>query len=437
MVLAFTVAAGLVTAVACGVVPALRASRPDLMDVLRQGGGSPGLTAGRAVRNAVIVVEVAASFVLLIGSGLMLRSFVALQHVNPGFVPNGVLTFLMPARGQQPAERALFMRRMRERLRALPGVRAASAASPLPLDGQLANARWGPEAAKADPSLYRQADVKFILPDYFETLRTRLIQGRTFTDADNAATDAKIIIIDDHLAAKAFPNQPAVGMRILARIRTTDAEPFEVIGVVAHQRHASLAVDGPDAMFFADGYVGPGAANGWIVRTDGDPSGLAAAIRAAITEVDPKATLAEVQPMTTLVDRAMAPTRFAMLLFGLFAGVAVVLAGVGLYGVLSTVVRQRTAEIGMRMVFGAPRSSIFGLVIGQGLRLTAAGVAIGLLCAFGITQLMRSLLVGVTPTDPITFAVMTVLFFAIAAVACWLPAHRAAGLDPTVALREE
>jgi len=265
IVLAFTVTAGLVTAITCGVVPALRASRPDLMEVLRQGSGSPGLRAGRALRNAVIVAEVAASFVLLVGSGLMLRSFVALQHVNPGFDPNGVLTFLMPARGQQNAERAQFMRQMRERLRALPGVQGVSAAAPLPLDGQLTNARWGTEAAKADPSLYRQADVKFILPDYFETLRTRVIQGRTFSEADNAATDAKLIIIDDHLAARAFPNQSAVGKRLLARIRTPEAEPFEVIGVVAHQRHASLAIDGPEGMFFSDGYVGPGAANRWII----------------------------------------------------------------------------------------------------------------------------------------------------------------------------
>jgi len=160
-------------------------------------------------------------------------------------------------------------------------------------------------------------------------------------------------------------------------------------------------------------------------------------VRAAIGEIDPKATLAEVQPMTDFVDRAMAPTRFAMLLFGIFAGVAVVLAGVGLYGVLSTVVRQRTAEIGMRMVFGAPRGSIFTLVIGEGLRLSAAGVGIGLLAAFGITRLMATLLVGVQPTDPITFVAITLLFFTIAAIACWLPAQRAAALDPAVALREE
>src|SRR5438034_5726719 len=189
-------------------------------------------------------------------------------------------------------------------------------------------------------------------------------------------------------------------------------------------------------MFFADGYVGPGAANRWIVRTAGDPTALTPAVRAAIGEIDPKATLAEVQPMTAFVDRAMAPTRFAMLHFGIFAGVAVVLAGVGLYGVLSTVVRQRTAEIGMRMVFGAPRASIFTLVIGEGLRLSAAGVGIGLLLALAFTQVITSLLVGVTPTDPATFATMTVVFFAIAGVACWLPAHRATGLDPTVALRE-
>src|SRR5438094_1355599 len=247
IVLAFTIAAGLMTAIACGVVPALRASRPDLMDVLRQSGGSAGLKAGRALRNSVIVAEVAASFVLLIGSGLMLRSFVALQHVNPGFDPNGVLTFLMPARGQQPAERAQFMRQVRALLRALPGVLGVSATGPLPLDGQVANARWGPEAAKADPSLYRQADVKFILPDYFETLRTRLIQGRTFTEADNAAKDAKLIIIDDHLAARAVPNQSAVGKRLLARIITADAEPVEVIGVGAHKRHASLEIQVPEA----------------------------------------------------------------------------------------------------------------------------------------------------------------------------------------------
>jgi putative ABC transport system permease protein len=435
-VLTFTIFAGLATAFVCGLVPALRASRPELMDVLRQSGGSPGLRAGRAVRNAVVVVEVALSFVLLIGCGLMVRSFIALQRIQPGFEPSGVLTFFLPARGQRPEERVTFIRQLRDRLHALPGVQSVTAATGLPLDASLANGRWGTEAALADPSLYKQADVKAILPGYFETLRTPLLAGRTFTEADNA-TNAKLIIIDDHLAAKAFPNQAAVGQRIVSRVITPEAEVFEVVGVVSHQRHAALEVDGLDGMFFTDGYFGGGAIARWAVRADGDPARLIPSVRAAIAAIDPKATPAEMQPMMTFVDNAMAPMKFAVLLIGVFSVMAVVLAGIGLYGVLSTVVRQRTPEIGMRMVFGAPRASIFTLVIGEGLRLSAAGVGIGLLMAFAITQWLRSLLVGVTPTDPITFATITVLFFGIAVVACWLPAHRAAGLDPTVALREE
>jgi putative ABC transport system permease protein len=443
MVLAFSAIAGLVTAVACGILPALRASRPDLMDVLRQSGRAPGLQGSRLLRNGVVITEVALSFVLLVGSGLMVRSFSALQRVDPGFDANGVLTFLLPARGQMPAEREVFMRQVRERLRALPGVQAVSATNPLPLDGSTANGRWGPEAAAANPSLYLQADAKMVLPGYFEALRTRLIAGRTFTEADNASA-AKLMIIDDRLAAKAFPDQAnpsqyAIGRHLLSRISTPDAERFEIIGVVAHQRHASLQTDGPEGMFFTDGYVGHGAASRWIVRTagGGDPSRLTASVRAAILAIDPKATLADARPMSALVDRAQAPLRFAMLLMSLFGGVAVLLAAIGLYGVLSTVVRQRTAELGMRMVFGAERGRIFTLVLGEGLRLSAAGIAIGLVAALAFTQVMRSLLVSVTPADPLTFAAMTALFFVIAALACWLPAQRAAGLDPIVALRND
>lgn len=443
-VLTFSAIAGLVTAMTCGIVPALRASRPDLMDVLRQSGRSPALKGGgKLLRNGVVMTEVALSFVLLVGSGLMVRSFAALQRVDPGFDANGVLTFLLPARGQMPEERAVFMREVQTRLRALPGVQAVSAATPLPLDGTTTNARWGPEAAAANPSLYLQADAKIVYPGYFDTLRTRVIAGRTFTEADNQSA-AKVMIIDDRLAARAFGNQPdpaqyAIGKHLLSRISTPQAERFEIIGVVAHQRHASLAVDGPDGMFFTDGYVGHGAASRWAVRTNGDsdPARLTASVRAAIASIDPKATIAEVQPMTAFVDRAQAPLRFAMLLMGLFGGVAVLLAAIGLYGVLSTVVRQRTAELGMRMVFGAERMRIFTLVIGEGLRLSAAGLVIGIIAALGFTRVMRGLLVSVSPADPITFGAMTMLFLVIAVVACWLPAQRAAALDPIVALRSE
>jgi len=280
-----------------------------------------------------------------------------------------------------------------------------------------------------------------VLPGYFETLHTRLVAGRFFTEADNVIdqkTDLpRQIIIDDSLAALAFRGEPAVGKRLLLRITTPEAEWYDVIGVVAHQRHASLATPGPEAIFVMDGHFGHGFAGRWAVRAGGDPSQMAAVVRAAVAQVDPRAPLAEIQPMTTFVDKAMAPIRFTATLIGIFAAIAVVLAGVGLYGVLSTIVRQRTAEIGMRMVFGAPRSSILNLVVGEGLKLSAAGIAIGLAGAFAITRVMASMLVGVNPTDPVTFAAIVAVFGLIAMTASWIPARRASRLDPMAAIREE
>jgi predicted permease len=442
IVLTFAIAAGLATAMLCGVVPALRAARTDVMEVLRSvGGRSGGLRGGRRLRSGVVVAEVALSFILLVGAGLMLRSIVALGRVNPGYDPAHVLTFLLPAPFPQPEQRAAFKQRVRGRLAAIPGVQGVTAATPLPLDGGLINGRWGTETALADPSAFRQADFHIVLPGYFETMRTRLIAGRTFTDADNnidQRTDTpKQVIVDDDLAAKAFRGAPAVGKRLLLRITTPEAEWYEVIGVVAHQRHASLAVAGPEAVFIADGHFGHGAAARWAVRTTGDPNLAVSAVRAAIADLDPRASLAEVQPMQALVDKAMAPLRFTTTLIAIFAAVALVLAAVGLFGVLSTIVRQRTAEIGMRMVFGAPRSSILKLVVGEGLRLSAVGIVLGLAGAFAVTRVMASMLVGVEPTDPLTFAAIVLLFATIAAAASWMPARRAARLDPMNAIREE
>jgi putative ABC transport system permease protein len=210
IVLTFAVAAGLTTAALCGIVPALRASRADVMEVLRSvGGRASGLHGGRRLRHAVVVTEVALSFILLIGAGLMLRSFLALGRVNPGYDPNHVLTFLLPAQQPQPGQRAAFKQQVRARLAAIPGVEGVSAASPLPLDGLLISGRWGTEAAVTDPSTFRQANFHVVLPGYFETMRTRVIEGRGFTDADNTGIDQrtdtpKQIIIDDMLAARAF-----------------------------------------------------------------------------------------------------------------------------------------------------------------------------------------------------------------------------------------
>src|SRR5262252_8475215 len=441
LVLAFAVASGVVTAGLCGLVPALRASRADVMDALRAAGRSSNLRGGRRLRGSVVVAEVSLSFILLIGAGLMLRSVAALSRIDPGFDPAHVLTFQLQAQARQPEQRAAFMQQVRERIRAIPGVVDASAANPLPLDGQLINGRWGTEAALADAAKYRQATYHFIVPGYFDTLRTRLIAGRVFSDADNNIDQKsdlpRQIVIDDALAKLAFGNTPAVGKRLLGRITTAEPQWYDVIGVVAHQRHASLAVPGPEAIFIPNGHSGHGFATRWPVRTTGDPNLIASAVRAAVASVDPRAPLADVRPMTAFVDKAMAPVRFTATLIGIFAGVAVVLAAVGLYGVLATIVRQRTSEIGMRMVFGAPRASILKLVVGEGLRLSAAGMIVGLAGALAITRLMTSLLVGVDASDPTTFVAIVALFAAIALMASWVPARRASRLDPMSAIREE
>ena len=239
------------------------------------------------------------------------------------------------------------------------------------------------------------------------------------------------------LAAKAFPGQSAVGKTIVARINTQEPQRYEVIAVVDHQRHASLAKDGREAMFVADGYFGHGAANRWAVRTTGDPSALAGAVRALVTELNPRTGAIEVQPMAAYVAEAQAQTKFTLVLIGIFAAVALLLAAVGLYSVLSTTVRQRTAEIGVRMAFGAEHGSIFRMMVGQGLRLSAAGIALGVVAALLLTRVLETVLIGVEPTDPLTFVGMTAGFLVIAAVACGLPALRASRLDPMAALRDE
>ena len=439
-VLAFTALAAVIASVLFGLVPALRASRQDAGAVLRSAGRTAGLADGRRLRSAVVVAEVALSFVLLVGSGLMIRSFIALQRTDPGYDPAGVLTFQVQAAGtlglREPGQRAAFTHQLQERLQALPGVLAVTAASPLPLDGTIANARWGTEAAAADPSLFQQANVHTVLPGYFEAMRTRLLDGRTFTDGDNDLEQTGIVI-DRILAEKAFPGRSAVGERLFVRIRSNEPEWLTIIGVVDHQRHASLSVEGPETIFVTDAFFGFGGANRWVVRAAGDPARLGPLVRAEVAQLAPDVPIAQLQPMTALIERAMAPTTFALTLIAVFAWVAAILAAVGLYGVLSTAVRQRRAEIGVRVTFGASRSSIIQLIVGHGLRLSALGVGIGLLAAFALTRVMRSLLVGVAPTDPATFTAIALCFMAIAAFACWLPARRAGGLDPNVVLREE
>lgn len=435
-VLAFSILAGLLSAVLFGVIPALRTAKPNLMETLRAAGRSGALGAA-GLRNAVVVVEVALAFVLLIGSGLMFRTFLNVQRVNLGFDPGGLLTFqLLGNIGATPQERDTFKRQLREKLSAVPGVKSATASFPLPLAGGFSPVRWGGEEALSDPSKFQAADLQIVLPGYFEAMGTRLLAGRTFTPEDSSP-DRNLLIVDQALAAKAFPNESAVGKRILFRVRTPEAQWGEIIGVVAHQRNTSLVEAGREQLYVTDGYVNHGAASWWAVRTDGDPGALAASVRDVVRGMGKETLINQLQPMDLLVTAAQAQTRFSLLLIGVFSTIAALLAGVGLYGVLATSVRQRTAEIGVRMALGAAPSRIFRLMVGKGLYLSAIGIGIGLLAAFGLTRVIASMLVEVKPTDPITFVSVAVLFLIIAFLASYLPARRASGLDPTTALRNE
>nr|MDQ3419319.1 ADOP family duplicated permease [Acidobacteriota bacterium] len=381
-VVTFAAIAGVVSVVLFGLLPAVRASRPDVMDLLRRAGRSGGLASGGWMRTTVVTLEVALSFVLLVGSGLMIRSFIELQRAAPGFDPNQVLTFSTPnLRLPTPAARQAFVRDLRTRLLALPGVTDVTAATPLPLDGRIGLARWGTEEALADPAKFQQATTHVVFPGYFEAMRTRIIEGRGYTEEDNNRPNARLLIIDRILAAKAFPGQSAVGKTIVARVNSPEPQRYEVIGVVDHQRHTDLAKDGREALFLTDGSFGFGAANRWAVRTSGDPMAQAATVKALVSELNPRTGAIEVQPMSAFIAEAEAQTKFALVLIAVFAGVALVLAAVGLYSVLSTTVRQRTPEIGVRMAFGAARGGIFKMMVVQGLRLSGIGIGIGIVAA--------------------------------------------------------
>ncbi len=435
-VLAFSVLAGLLSAMLFGVVPALRTAKPNLMDTLRAAGRSGALSAA-GLRNAVVVVEVALAFVLLIGSGLMFRTFLNIQRVNLGFDPRGLLTFqLLGDIGDSPQEAATFKRQLSEQLGAIPGVHSVTASSPLPLAGGFNPVRWGGAEAQADPSKFQAADLQVVLPGYFEAMGAKLIAGRFFTH-DDSTPDRNLLIVDEALAAKAFPNESAVGKRILFRVRTPEAQWGEIIGVVGHQRNTSLIEPGREQLYVTDGYVNHQAASWWALRTDGDPTALAGTVREVVKRTGKDTLINELQTMDSLVVQAQAQTRFSLLLIGVFSTIAALLAGVGLYGVLATSVRQRTAEIGVRMALGAAPSRIFRLMVGRGVYLSAIGIAIGLVAALALTRVLESMLVEVKPTDPVTFISVAVLFLIIAVMASWLPALRAAGLDPTTALRNE
>jgi putative ABC transport system permease protein len=438
-VLGFTSLACLAAIGIFGMLPAWRASRPGVANLLRGSGRNAGLMGGNALRSVVVMAEVALSFVLLVGSGLMFRSFFELQHIDPGFDPHRLLIFQIagtPRNADTPEKLAVFARTVKDRLRSIPGVESVTAANRFPFEPGFFPNRWGTEEAQADASKFQASDNTIVLPGYFETMHVPLLEGRTFTDDDNLPK-RDFVVVDDLLARKAFHGQSAVGRRILVRVRTPEAEWVQIVGVVGHEREGSLTEIGREQIYFTDAFVGAGAVNFWTIRTRNDPANYANVVSAAVRDVDSQVVVNEIQTGDALIQKAQSGTRFSLLLIGVFATVAGVLAGVGLYGVLATTVRHRTAEIGVRMALGAEPARVFQLVVSQGFRLSAIGIGCGLIAAFGLTRLMKAMLVGVRTSDPATYAAMVVLFLLIAALSSWIPARRAAALDPVKALREE
>jgi predicted permease len=436
-VLAFTLAVTALTGIVFGLVPALEASRVNLNGSLNESSrGTAGSRRGRRLRDALVVAEVGLALVLLVGAGLMIRSFLRLQAVNPGFDAKGLLTMrvhLPAAKYPEDAKVNAFFREATARLRTLPGVISASTVSALPFADLGAATSFAIEGTSFTNEADKPTtDVRVVDEEYFHTLGIPLVAGRTFT-AREAVEDRKMAVINETLARKYFPGASPVGKRILVNMT---AEPIytEIIGVVGDARYASLDGELHPMVYWTPPHLTYSAMT-FVLRTAGDPGDLAPAARREIQAIDKDQPVSDVRTMESWLSESLARTRFGTLLLGAFAGLALTLAAAGLYGVMSYSVAQRQNEIGVRMALGARAGDVLRLVIRQGLALVLAGVALGLLGALALTRLLASLLYEVSATDPLTFAALALLLTAVSAVACYLPARRAARVDPLIAMR--
>ncbi len=434
LVVVVAVLTAALSALLVGLVPALKATRVGLAETLR-GNGRTGAAGRHPLRLGLVAGEVALSFVLLVAAGLMVRSLVVMQRADPGFDPEGVYAFAVPrALADAPDARGARVRALRERLLALPGVQAVSVASALPLDGETFTGPYGPLDAAARPELMRQGEHRFIEPGFFRTLRTPVVAGREFTDSD---ATARVAVIDTTLAEALFPGQAAIGRQLLIpRVQgAAQPEPFEIVGVVRAQAGDDVVHTGRETVYLPAAFVGWNRVTQWVVRSGGAAASLAGPVRAAVAAFDPALALGDARPLVTLVDAALAPTRFVMALISAFGTLAVVLTAVGLYGVLATAVAERTVEIGVRVALGAGRGGVFGLILRQGLTLACIGLAAGVVLSVALSGLLRATIVGVAPSDPVALAGVTALFVLVVVAACLAPAWRASRVDPAVALR--
>jgi putative ABC transport system permease protein len=444
--LAFAAGVTILAAIVFGLAPALRAVRGNLADGLRDRGSDSGGVRRNKLRTALVVVEVALSLVLLIGAGLMVRSFAQLQRVNPGFDAKNVVTFNAPLQFLKyltTQSRATFVNQLGERLRAIPGVEAVGGATPLPLAGgeQYSVGSYGRIGDADDIYRANKADFKSVLPGYFEAMKIGLVAGRTFVRGDNEDQALDVAIVDQKFAKRVFGDASPLGAQILVdhfneKTFSLERLPVTIVGVVANVRSASLAAESRETVYVP--YVFSSFLPlTFVVRAAAAPASLIGRIREEVGALDKDVPVAGLTTLESWVTKSMAPTRFLLALNGTFAGLSLILATLGLYGVISYSARQRTQEMGVRLAMGARVGDVVRLILGQGMVLAAIGVVLGLAASVALTRVVSNYLVGVSSTDPITFASVAAVLLGVAAVACYFPARRASRIDPCRALREE
>ena len=431
-VLAFTALAAMAAGVVFGVAPAWHISRLNRYELLKEGGRAN--TAGlrkQHLRSSLVVAEVALALVLLVGAGLFLRSLAALENVNPGFRADGAITAglsLPPSRYTDPAKRIAFFRAVIGNLAAMPGVTAVAAAVPVPFSGSGGSASFnieGRPSPPGDPGPH--GAIGFVSPEYFAVLKIPIQQGRVFAEQDRPDS-AKAAVIDDMLARQYWPNENAVGHRIGLGGSSGFAT---IVGIVGHVRQGDLAGEEVKGKYYFPLYQVPPPFGTLVVRAASDPSRLAMGIREAVRSVDAAQPVSEVRLLSDIVESSLAPRRFVVTVLGVFAGMALLMALIGLYGVVSYAVAERTQELGVRMALGAEPGEILWLVLGQGMRLAGMGAAVGLVASLVFSRLLQSQLFHVSAFDPRTFALVAAL------LASYIPARRATRVDPMVALRHE
>jgi putative ABC transport system permease protein len=438
-VAAFGLGLSLVTGLLSGLAPALRALRTDLAAALKRG---ERLTGGgrHPLQDALVVVQFALTVVLLVGAGLLTKSFLGLLHPDPGFRTEGLLTLSIPLSGSpfaEPARQPVFFAQVIEGVRRVPGVVDAALVNHLPVTGDTWGTRFSVEgqAEAYDPP---GATFRVASPGYPATMGIRVIQGRVFTEDDRSDTPP-VVLVNEALARRSWPGGDAVGRRIRQGGAGSTEPWLTVVGVVGDTCQSSLTEPiGAEIVFpYAQNPVAWHKATTLVVETRADPLALADAIKREVWSIAPDLPLTQVRSMRQVLTEAVSQERFAALLLGGFALSALVLAAVGLYGVMAYVVRARAREIGIRMALGARATAVFGGVVGRGLVLSGAGAALGLFGALAATRVLSAWLVGVSPTDPAIFAAVLLGLLVVSALACAVPARRAAGVDPVIALRDE